>query len=339
MYKLDKTIYTVIKDGEEPNWTINEELHKAVFQDMPKDMSSEEKAMFIYCKLCKELTYDEGYLYREKFEDDRYEHTFSQEHLEGLKPGSKVTCFDFSRIFSKMVNDELDPDIEAVLIAEGDNKGHYSTGFHTDKVTVLLEAINGRTGGTNDLMKAKNGFEFEGIKIVSDKEKIIDRAIKKVYPKVFGKEQTSMKKYLLRLRAQPREKVPNNTEVKLQSFIDVMKENNISGNEAIQTLNAFHYFGFFGESLDMCYLGRRENQDGRESFKRMVLMRSKKDLNEKESESRSYYLMDSDTLEWRECREQKIIDNLNSGKFVYEDKNHKMPGIEMEDNNDTISRD
>lgn len=327
---LDRLSNEVIRKGEEPDWNISSELEEIVFNAMPRDLSLEEKAMYIYCKLCKELKYDEGYFFRGQLEDKRYNSEFDKKHLEGIKPGSKITCWDFSRICSKMIN-SLDGDIESVIIAEGANHGHYLTGFYTDKVSVMLEAVNGRTGGTNDLMKAKNGIEFEGVEIVSDRKGIIKRAIEKVYPQIFEKKQISIKEYLKYLELLSREKdIPDNLEIKLQSFIEIMKENNITGNEAIQTLSAFYKSGFFGREFERAYLGRKVDVDGRRYYRRLVLIRSSRE-NEDKFSKRELYLIDSDSLELSTCMEQEIIEKLNSGEYVYESEKHKMPGIDKEE--------
>lgn len=327
---------TIIRKGEEPEWNINEELNNAVLQGMSEELSLEEKAMYIYCKLCEELSYDEGYFFKGQLEDGRYDSTFSKQHLEGIKPKSKVTCWDFSRIFSKMVN-ELDGDIEAVIISKGVNCGHYLVGFYTDRVSVMLEAINGRTFGTNDLMKAKNGIKFEGLEIISDREGIIEKAVDKVHLQIFGKQQISIVDYLQELEALPKEEVPNDLGVKLQSFTEVMKKNNISGNEATQTFVAFHRAGFFGEELDRAYLGKREIHNGMKKFRRMTLIRSKKEFEEKVEDS-CLYLMDLDCLEISACTAQDVKKKLKSGEYVYESKKHKMTGIDMEENNDVNTR-
>lgn len=327
---LDRLSNEVIRKGEEPDWNISPELEEIVFNAMPRDLSLEEKAIYIYCKLCKELKYDEGYFFRGQLKDERYNSEFDKKHLEGIKPGSKITCWDFSRICSKMING-LDGDIESAIIAEGANHGHYLTGFYTDKVSVMLEAVNGRTGGTNDLMKAKNGIEFEGVEIVSDRQGIIKRAIEKVYPQVFEKKQISIKEYLQHLELLSREKdIPDNLEIKLQSFIEIMKENNITGNEAIQTLSAFYKSGFFGGEFERAYLGREEDVDGRRYYRRLVLIRATRENEDKVNES-ELYLIDSDSLELSTCMEQEIIEKLNSGEYVYESEKHKMPGIDKEE--------
>ena len=78
--------------------------------------------------LFKSLNYDEGYFYRRITKDEKYESAFSKEHLESLRVGSKITCYDFSRIYVKLV-DELGEDITPVMILTGANEGHALAGF------------------------------------------------------------------------------------------------------------------------------------------------------------------------------------------------------------------
>ena len=87
----------IIREGDEPDWAISPEVYQEIFQDMPQDLSLEEKAMYIYCKMCQVFQYDEGYAYKNRLNKVNYESTFSKEHLESLKPGDKVTCYDFAR--------------------------------------------------------------------------------------------------------------------------------------------------------------------------------------------------------------------------------------------------
>lgn len=316
----------IIRKDEEPNWKINPELREAVYKDFPEDATLEEKVMYIYCKLCKELQYDEGYFYRDKLSEDCYEHTFSQEHLEGIKPDSPVTCWDFSRICSKMIN-ELEGDIEAVILSEGENQGHFSVGFYTDKVSAILEAINAKTKGTNDLMKAKNGIELEGIEIVSDRQGLINTAIESVYPKALGRNQIDIIKYMMSLKALPETIVEDNLENKIQAFTSVMRENNIYGNEAMQALNVYYNAGFFGEKLKKAYVGRESIDSGQRKFKRSVLIVSK---TESMLPDTVVYSIDTQSLKLSKHSAQDIINSLNSGEIIYENKNHTLPDVDGE---------
>lgn len=314
----------IIRKDEEPDWEINPELREAVYKDFPEDGTLEEKVMHIYCKLCKELQYDEGYFYKDKLPEGSYEYTFSQEHLEAIKPDSPITCWDFSRICSKMIN-ELEGDIEAVILSEGENQGHFSVGFYTDKVSAILEAINAKSKGTNDLMKAKNGIELEGIEIVSDRQGLISKALESIYPKVLGRSQIDIIKYMMSLRELPETVVEDNLEKKIQAFASVMRENNIRGNEAMQALNIYYNTGFFGEELKKAYVGKAFENPEEKRFARSVLIVPK---TESMLPDTIVYSIDTQSLELSTHSAQDIINSLNSGEIVYEDKKHTLPDVD-----------
>lgn len=324
---------TVIRKGEEPAWEITPEIRKAIFADMPQNLSLEEQAMHIYCKMCTIFSYDEGYLYRDKLNKVNYESTFSKEHLEGLMPGDKITCYDFSRMYAKLIN-ELDGDITAVMILEGANEGHALAGFYTEKVSATVEAINVASDkdSTNDLMKAKNGIKLKGVKIISDREGIIEQAIDKVYPQILGKQPQSIKEYIQELKQLPQEQdVPNDVVLKLQSLLEVMKANNIFGNEFTQTLWGIGKTNYFGNTkLELAYLGElRKEDNGNERYKRHILLREPRQ-EESENSSKKVYMIDTDALDLITCSEEDIIARLNSGELIYESERHKLPGIDKE---------
>lgn len=321
---LDHIADRIIRKGEEPEWTINPALRSAIYEKFPYKASPEEQAMYIYCKLCHELRYDEGYFYRDKLAIDKYDSSFDKYRLENIVPNSSVTCWEFSRLFSKMVN-ELEGDIEAVIISTGINEGHYLAGFYTNKVSAMVEAINVDEYGTNDLMKAKNGIRLSGIKIISDRDGLINKALDKIYSQVLKKSQLSISEYMEQLKVTPKEEIPNDIEKKIQSFIDVMQENNILGNEAVQTLNTYYKAGFFGEELKKVFIGRKDESEKEEEFKRSVLIMPSKG---KTTPNTLLYEIDTENLEVTTYTVQMIIDKLNSGEVVYEDENHVLSNIE-----------
>ncbi len=272
-------------------------------------------------------------MYRDKLSKVNYESTFSKEHLERLKPGDKITCYDFSRIYSKLIN-ELDGDITAVMILQGMNEGHALAGFYTDNVSATVEAINvdSDKDSTNDLMKAKNGIKLKGIKTISDRAGIIEQSIDKVYPQVLGKQPKSIKEYIQELKSIPQEQdVPDDVVLKLQSLLEVMKANNISGNEFVQTLWGVSKTKYFGDTkLEQAFLGElQKDKDGNERYKRHILLRQPKQ-EKGQNFSREVYLIDTDTLDLTTCFDQDIIARLNSGELIYESEKHKLPGIDKE---------
>lgn len=329
----ENDLRTFRKD-DEPNWNVNKELRDAVYKDMPQDLSLEEKALYIYTKLCRELEYNEEYLYRDKGISSKFESDFSQEDLENIKPGTKITCFDFSRIFSKLING-LDGDIEAVMISQGTNRGHFLTGFYTDKVSVRLEAINinGKNDPTNDLMKAKNRIKLRGIQPIFDSEGIVQSSLDRVYSLIYGREALSIKGFVQELKSMPIEEIQDDIKLKLQSFIEIMQERGITGNEFVQTLNGMCKSKFFGQNIEKAYMGRRIDENGEKHIQRMVLFRER---GKDENGDSHLYLIDTSSLEMVEPTPQQLIDKINSGDMVYESEKHKIPGLNKEAKDDTI---
>ena len=311
----------VIHKGQEPEWKINEELYKCVYDKMPKGLTIEEKAMYIYCMLCKVLKYDQGYYYRNRTKDNmKYSSKFDKERLERIKPKSEITCFEFSRIFAKFINN-MDGDIEAVIISRGINKGHFLTGFYTDKVSLMLEPINGRSLATNDLAKAKNGIECEGIHIISDRENVIPEALKKAYQSVYKEKSVDIDYYVGILQQLPK---PNkvNFEEKMNKFIEMLKERNIDGNEAVQFFLLLRHINYFGENIQKSFLGERMQRDGKVSYERKVLIRTKTE------EKNKFYIFDSEDVSIKSIKADDVRKKLREGKYIYENEKQKMEELE-----------
>ena len=332
------TLFThdlVYINGEEPDFKISPETCEAIFTDMPTDLSLEEQAIYVYAKMCTIFTYDEGYLYRDKLNKVNYDFTFSKEHLEEIKPGDKITCYDFARLYAKFVNEHIDGDITAVMISEGINQGHALAGFYTENVSATVEAINvfSDQDVTNDLMKAKNGINLSGINIVSDRDGLIKQAIDKVYPLVLGKQPKSINDFIQELNSIPQENdIPNDPVLKMQSLLEVMKSNNVFGNEFCQTFLSMCKTNYFGNTkLEYAFLGElQKDSNGENRYKRHILLRQPIPENST-NHLDEFYMINTDKLELKKCSKGDIIQRLNSGELIYEKENHKIPGIDKEE--------
>lgn len=310
----------VIRRGEEPEWQMNKSLQQAIVGNMPDNLTLEEQAMYIYCKMLEQFSYDTGYFYRDYLGEDSYSHVFSKQHLESLEPRAKITCWDFARIFSKLVN-ELKGDIEAVILSQGRDKGHFSVGFYTNRVSVALEAINRGVSGTNDIAKAKQGVQFEGIEVISDREGLIPKGLKKVYPLVFDKPQISIEEYTSQLRNMKGKKGKEDIDLKLQAFVKTMKENRISGNEATQLLKLYQKVGFFGEGIRLTYLGKMVKKSNNQTFERIVAIRRARNRE-------NAYVLQTETLEISAMSIKGIEEKLRDGEWVYENRGQTIQNID-----------
>ena len=321
----------IVRDGDEPDWEIAPGIREAIFTDMPQDLSLEEQAMYIYCKMCSIFSYDEGYLYRFDLNRVNYSSIFSKEYLESILPGDKITCYDFCRMYSELVK-ELGGDITAVMVLEGINQGHASTGFYTDNVSVALEAVNVASDQdyTNDLTKARNGILLDGIKPISDRNGILEQALDKVYPLALGQKPKTIPEFIQSLKATPKDSdIPNDTTLKLQSLLETMKSNHVFGNEFTQTLWGVTKSKYFGDTtFEKAYMGElTDEHTSNERFVRHILLREQ---TQDSNSPRQIYLINTDTLDLTICSKEDIISRLNSGEWIYEDPNHKLPGIDKE---------
>ena len=218
-----------IRKGDEPDWTVHPEVQQKVYSNMPEVLSSEEKAMWIYLKLCQMFLYDEGYNYKdyinekeeissindffkigiveegveEGLESINYTPNFSKKHLEGIVPGAKITCFDFARIFFQMINN-LDNNMNAVTIPEGLFEKHFLNGIYSDKISAKLDGVSNQDSDDkmNDLLRVKLGIKIKGLTTIYDPDNILGQAIERLYPLIIGREPMTIEEYREQLREQ-----------------------------------------------------------------------------------------------------------------------------------------
>ena len=342
--KMDRLLYKpelsagngdMYKKGDEPDWNVSEELYDSIFNSMPDNLTTEEKAIYIYYKMCQILQYDEGFLYKKRLDKESYHFNFSKEHLENIKPNSKVVCYDFSRIYANLING-LGEGIEGTVI----DTGHFSAGFITENASAEVEAINViYTDGevkdmdsiSNDLMRAKNGLELKGIKPKSDKYGVIRDAIKKISAIVYNGKPLDLSGYIDLLEKAPkeREETADDITLKFEALIETMKENNVYGNEATLTMETVRRSNYFGDEKFNCsYFGEKiVDENGMPRYKRIVIFRPK---DKEKSESDKFYVIDTDLLDFSVCGSKEILDRLHTGSLIYEDEKRRLPGLDKE---------
>ena len=262
-YTFEHTAKSLV--SSEPEWEINPKLYSAIFEDFPPNLSLEESALFIYCRMCKFFNYDEGYFFKKYLDNDPYSFRFSKEHLEQITPDSPITCWDFCRIYSNIVN-SLSGNIKAVIIPEK-MYGHFSLGVYTDKVSFKLEAI-AKIGEYNDLSRVKNGNKPEGVTVVSDPNNVLSKKLDKVF-QMSVNSGPSIQDLLSQLHETNSISIDDDFECKLQSLIDILEDKNIYGNEATQYVLNYWRNDFFGKGVKVKLLGEKIADD---QYRRIILM-------------------------------------------------------------------
>lgn len=165
--------YTDCEELEpEPSWEINPELYNTVYDGMPDDLSLEEKIIYIYMKLCKILKYDSGFLFYERINDERYEYYFSKDRLENIVPGSKIICFDFTRIFHKFVSEmrKNGEPVKSTILNR--YYSHFENRINlTDKKIIIVFDSTDRIQDGNDIMRMQAGMQLLSIYTIYDDER------------------------------------------------------------------------------------------------------------------------------------------------------------------------
>ncbi|MGN1311328.1 MAG: hypothetical protein ACI4VP_06615 [Clostridia bacterium] len=331
--KVDDVVSIFDEDSE---WQLNEKIKTEILNGMPEEMSAEEKAIFIYTKMCKLFTYDEGYVYREQEQGNKINYTsqFSKKHLEALTIESRITCFDFSRIYKKII-DGLDEQMTAVILTQGINKGHFYIGFATENCQATLEAINitNKDGfEANDLARAKNNMKLDGIKFVSGKKDVLVNATRKGHASALNIQEQATVDYVKELIEVDSVEKEDKTEIEsielLQNLIAKMQKLKISGNEFVMFFNdAFRRFGILKDSLERSFVGEVTNEESSKTYKRKIWLREKQ---ADETGKHPMYLIDTETLEISDVTELQMIEKLKNGELVYENKEHQMNEFELE---------
>ena len=333
--KVDGDLVSVL--DEEPEWHLKDEIKEKILNGMPEEMSPEEKAIYIYTQMCRVFAYDEGYVYREQEQGNKTNYTpaFSKEHLEALTPESRITCFDFSRIYKKII-DGLDEQLTAVVLTQGVNHGHFYIGFATENCQATLEAINitNKDGfEANDLARAKNNMELDGIRFISGKKEVLENATLKGCARALNNQEQTPIDCVKKLMEIDSVEEKNESQIEsmelLQNLIAKMQKLGISGNEFVMFFNdVFRRFGILKETLQRSFVGEVTNEENSKTYKRKIWLREKQ---ADETGKHPMYLIDTESLEISDVTDSQMIEKFKNGEFVYESKEHQMNEFELED--------
>ena len=186
--------YLVTKDTIHKKAHISDSLRDAILSEMPEDATTLEKAIYIYIKMCKLLTYDEEYYAVhekgptiEKHKDINYISTITPDN-------NQIVCFEFNLIYSILL-DELGIHFESNYNGGKDyGNGHAYIRFRVDKFLLLADALNSVIAA--DIVRAKLNYPLVGISCWnSNKEtqKEFSDAFNKMYNLVAWQDKSILK--------------------------------------------------------------------------------------------------------------------------------------------------
>ena len=159
--------YLETEDSKFKNVQIDINLKKAIMTGMPQNACDLEKAVYIYIKMCKILTYDEEYYAVNQKGSVAKKHE-DINHVSTITPSNnKVVCFEFNLIYSKLLDSlgiKFRSDYKN-MVGEAYGFGHANLEFRSGKYLVSADSVTSILQG--DMMQAKLNQPLVGLKCIN----------------------------------------------------------------------------------------------------------------------------------------------------------------------------
>ena len=172
---------------------IDSNLEHEIISGLPENTTDLEKAIYIYIKMCKLLTYDEEY-YAVNQKGVATEKHKSTDYVSSITlENNKVVCFEFNLIYSKLLNQlgiHFSSDYKK-MVGEAYGAGHANLEFRTDKFLVSADSVTSILQG--DIMQAKLNQPLVGLKCINRNQQTqqeFKQSLTKMYQLVAQQEKS-----------------------------------------------------------------------------------------------------------------------------------------------------
>jgi hypothetical protein len=171
---------------------LDKDLEKEIIANMPENLNDLEKAMYIYIKMCKTLSYDEEY-YAVNQKGDAIEKHQDISYISNINlDNPKAVCYEFNAIYTKFLND-LGIKFQSKyknMIGEAYGDGHVELDFRVGKYLVHADSVTTILGG--DMVRSKLNQPIIGLKCINrnlDTNKEFKDSLDKVYNVIIEEEK------------------------------------------------------------------------------------------------------------------------------------------------------
>ena len=172
---------------------IDSNLEHEIISGIPENTTDLEKAIYIYIKMCKLLTYDEEY-YAVNQKGVATEKHKSIDYVSSITlENNKVVCFEFNLIYSKLLNQlgiHFSSDYKN-MVGEAYGAGHANLEFRSDKFLVSADSVTSILQG--DIMQAKLNQPLVGLKCINRNQQTqqeFKQALTKMYQLIAQQEKS-----------------------------------------------------------------------------------------------------------------------------------------------------
>lgn len=215
---------------DDADFEINPQLLAQLDLDACHETTPEAQAVWLYTKLCNVLKYDEGYFYSQRREHPNDDPFASFDLVEQVTADTPTTCFNFSRIAVKLLNQIKG--VHATIIAEGNNRGHFRFGFYTDRVSVDAEAVSD-LDGFSDMARVKLGIPPVGLRPIYGAE-LVQKLITQTAEPLLQANKQGLHEYLRILQEIPA--ATEQVQIDLEELLAEFRASGIDGSSTVQVL-------------------------------------------------------------------------------------------------------
>lgn len=231
--KMDIEAINRINDIDNENLEkikVNEELRQAILKDLPPDTSQIEKAIYIYIKMCKILTYDEEFYAVKQTGEIARKHE-NVENVYNITPkNNRLVCYEFNAIYGKLLEEfgiKFETFSKGYMYKFGG--GHVDLKFRCGKFLINADSVTSILHG--DMVKAKTNQPLVGLKCINvntNTKLEFSELMTKMYKLVAQQEDSSTKNPVEHIEtfeevlSQYRQTVPEYLKIKLQEKVAIL---------------------------------------------------------------------------------------------------------------------
>ena len=193
--------YLETTDTKYKNVQIDNDLEHEIISAIPENATDLEKAIYIYIKMCKLLTYDEEY-YAVNQKGIATEKHKSTDYVSSVTlKNNKVVCFEFNMMYSKLLNklginfaSSYGKNAFGMENPYGEldyGRGHANLEFRSGKFLVSADSVTSILQG--DIMQAKLNQPLVGLKCINRNQQTqqeFKQALTKMYQLIAQQEKS-----------------------------------------------------------------------------------------------------------------------------------------------------
>lgn len=183
--------YLKTEDSKFKNVQLDPELRNAIFSGIPEDSTQLEKAIYIYIKMCKLLTYDEEYYAVNQKGPATLKHK-DVNYVSNINlTNNRVVCFEFNLIYSKLL-DELGIKFRSDyknMAGEAYGFGHANLEFRSGKFLVGADSVTSILQG--DIARSKLNQPLVGLRCINENQNTqqeFKNSVTKIYELIVKQE-------------------------------------------------------------------------------------------------------------------------------------------------------